>query len=56
MKSSDLDTGSFTLRTWIGGTDTAIEDVWVWPDDLPLGGRKCSTINDEKGSNMRDRK
>ena len=41
----ELLTGEITSKTWIGGTDRAIEDVWVWPDGTPLGEHKCSTID-----------
>ena len=45
----ELDTGTIRFRTWLGGTDKAIENVWVWPDGSTLGERGCSTIESEKG-------
>ena len=38
----ELRTGSFQQSTWLGGTDAAIGDVWVWPDGSLFGDRKCS--------------
>ena len=49
MDRVELDTGTLSSKTWIGGTDRAKEDVWVWPDGTPLGERVCSTIDVEKG-------
>ena len=23
-------------RSWLGGTDAAVEDEWVWPDGTPV--------------------
>ena len=45
----ELGTSTLKTKTWIGGTDRAVEDAWVWPDGTPLGERACSTIDYEKG-------
>ena len=42
---NELDSDNLIHRTWIGGTDTAIDDVWVWPDGSQLAETKCSKID-----------
>ena len=38
------DAGNIQAKSWIGGTDMAIEDVWLWKDATPWPEISCSEV------------
>ena len=48
LSSSVLFTGTFSKKVWVGGSDRASEDVWIWQDGTLLGERRCSKIDFDK--------